>query len=251
VDFRERSLALVLEDIAEAGRRYEGVRKLFVADGDALVMDAARWLAILGAAHDAFPALKQVSCYATAGNVLAKTATELQALRRAGLSLLYVGPESGDDETLRRIVKGGTFRDHVEAADKAHEAGMKLSVITLLGAGGGERSEQHAHETARLVTEMDPEYVAALTLTVIPGTPLARMVQKGRFTLPDVEGLLTELRTLVDEARPSDALFRTNHASNYVPVAGRLPRDRSRLVAALDAALAGAIPLRPEYLRGL
>ena len=124
-------------------------------------------------------------------------------------------------------------------------------MITLLGAGGVDRSVAHAQATARLITEMDPEYLASLTLTIIPGTPLQRMVDKGRFELPNVTGLLTELRTIVDEARPTNALFRTNHASNYVPIGGRLPEDRQRLVAALDAALAGQIPLRPEYMRGL
>ncbi|MDA0312987.1 MAG: radical SAM protein, partial [Gemmatimonadetes bacterium] len=223
----------------------------FVADGDALVMDVPHWLALLGALREAFPHLRQVSCYATAGNVLEKSDAELSELKEAGLALLYIGPESGDEETLRRLVKGGTFKDHVDAAAKAHTAGLEISVITLLGAGGVDRSVAHAHATARLVTEMDPEYLASLTLTIIPGTPLQRMVDKGRFELPNVAGLLTELRTIVDEARPTNALFRTNHASNYVPVGGRLPEDRQRLVAALDAALAGQIPLRPEYMRGL
>ena len=251
VGFRERELEEVLEDVEQAGRHYPGADKVFVADGDALVMGVDRWLTILEAVRATFPRLRQVSCYATAGNVLDKTDAELRELREAGLSLLYIGPESGDDETLRRIVKGGTFQDHVDAAAKARTAGMKLSVIMLLGAGGVERTMEHARETARLVTEMDPEYLAALTLTIIPGTPLQRMVDKGRFELPDVRGLLTELRTIVDEARPTDALFRTNHASNYVPVGGRLPRDRESIVAAMDAALAGQVPLRPEYTRGL
>jgi len=251
VGFRERSLAEVLEDVEQAGRHYAGVDKVFVADGDALVMDTERWHTILEAVHEAFPQVRQVSCYATAGNVLEKTEAELDELRRAGLSLLYIGPESGDDETLRRIVKGASFQDHADAAAKAHAGGMKLSVIMLLGAGGVDRTIEHARETARLVTAMDPEYLAALTLTIIPGTPLHRMVDKERFRLPDVTGLLTELRTIVDEARPTDALFRTNHASNYVPVAGRLPLDRERMLEGLDAALAGEIPLRPEYTRGL
>lgn len=251
VDFRERPMPEVLEDIAAAGRLYDDVEKVFVADGDALVMDVDRWLTVLAAAEAAFPRLRQIACYATAGNVLEKTESELRQLRENGLTMLYIGPESGDDETLRRLVKGGTFQDHVDAAEKAHAAGLELSVITLLGAGGVERSDPHAHETARLVTAMDPEYLASLTLTIIPGTPLHRMVEKGRFELPDVAGLLTELRTIVDESRPSDALFRTNHASNYVPIGGRLPKDRERMVAALDAALAGDIPLRPEHMRGL
>jgi len=222
-----------------------------VADGDALALDTARWLAILDALSASFPELRRVSCYATAQNLLAKTPAELAALREAGLGLLYVGPESGDDETLRRIAKGATFQDHAEAARKAHAAGMKLSVIFLLGAGGVERSSEHARASARLVTAMDPKYLSALTLTVIPGTPIHRMVEKGRFELPSVDGLLSELRTMVAESEPTGAIFRTNHASNYLPLEGRLPRDRESIIAVIDAALAGKVPLRPEYWRGL
>jgi radical SAM superfamily enzyme YgiQ (UPF0313 family) len=249
--FRVRDLEEVLQDIEQAGRIYPAAEKIFVADGDALVMDVDRWHAILAACGDAFPGLRRVSCYATAENVLEKTAEELCALRDAGLEMLYIGPESGDDVTLKRIVKGGTFADHVEAARRAHEAGMRISVIVLLGAGGVDRSAEHARETARLVTEMDPEYVGALTLTVIPGTPQARMVEKGRFELPDVPRLLGEMRTLVELAEPTRTVFRTNHASSYLPIAGELPRDRERILAAIDLALGGAIPLKPEYLRGL
>ena len=240
-----------MEDLATAGRLHPGTSRVFVADGDALVLPTDRWLAILRAARAAFPALRRVSCYATAQNLLEKTQEELVQLRREGLSLLYVGPESGDAETLRRIVKGATPEDHAEAAEKAHRAGMKLSVIFLLGAGGVERSEEHARESARLVTDMDPEYLSALTLTILPGTPLDRMVAKGRFTLPPVTGLLRELRTIVNLSRPTRAIFRTNHASNYLALEGRLPRDRERILGVIDDALRGRIPLRPEYWRGL
>lgn len=250
-DFRERDLAEVLEDIAEAAQAYPKVTKVFIADGDPLVMGVDRWQTILEAIRAAFPQLRRVSCYATAQNVLEKSEEELRLLREAGLRLLYIGPESGDSVTLKRIVKGASFEDHAEAARKAHGAGMKISVIMLLGAGGVERSQEHARETARLVTEMDPEYLSTLTLTVIPGTPLQRMADKGRFELPDIPGLLLELRTIVDESRPRATIFRTNHASNYLPVEGRLPRDRERIVTTIDAALSGEIPLRPEYFRGL
>lgn len=250
-DFRLRDLDAVLEDVAEAGRRHPRVEKVFVADGDALVMDLPRWRVILEALREAFPALRRVSCYATAGNVLEKDEGALAELRDRGLSLLYMGPESGDDPTLKRLVKGGTFADHAAAARRAHGAGMELSVIVLLGAGGVERSAEHARETGRLVTEMDPAYLGALTLTVLPDTPLARMVEKGRFRLPPVPTLLEELRTMVETARPTDTLFRSNHASSYLPIAGRLPRDREAVVAAIDAALAGRLPLRPERARGL
>ena len=250
-DFRERDLAEVLEDIATAGQAYPTATKVFIGDGDALVMGVDRWRTILEAIRAAFPHLRRVSCYATAQNVLEKSEDELRQLREAGLSLLYIGPESGDSVTLKRIVKGASFEDHAGAARKAHAAGMKISVIMLLGAGGVDRTEEHARETARLVTEMDPEYLSTLTLTVIPGTPLQRMADKGRFELPDVPGLLRELRTIVDESQPRAAIFRTNHASNYLPIEGRLPRDRERIVGVIDSALKGEIPLRPEYFRGL
>ncbi len=249
--FRVRSLDEVLADISMAGRTYPGTGKVFVADGDALIMDIDRWLAILSACRMAFPRLQRVSCYATAENLLEKTPAELHALREAGLEMLYIGPESGDDVTLKRIVKGGTFAEHVEAAKRAHEAGIRLSVIVLLGAGGVDRSVEHARETARLISLMDPDYVGALTLTVIPGTPQERMVEKGHFQLPGVPQLLQEMRTIVEHANPTDTVFRTNHASSYLPIAGRLPTDREKILTAIDMALDGSIPLRPEFMRGL
>jgi len=250
--FRVRPLDECIEDLQRvAPLLRRPPPKLFVADGDALIMDLDHWLPILDTAHALFPGLSRVSCYATAPNILGKRAEELAMLRTHGLKRLYIGPESGDPATLKRIVKGATFEEHVEAAKLAHAAGMELSVIALLGAGGVARSQEHAEGTARLVTAMDPEFFAALTLTVVPGTPQARMEEKGLFELPDILGLLGELRTIVDLARPTDAMFRTNHASNYLPLAGRLPRDRERIVEVLDAALGGEIPLRPEWTRGL
>jgi radical SAM superfamily enzyme YgiQ (UPF0313 family) len=250
--FQIRELEETLWDVREAGRRAGGsVDKIFVADGDALVMPMHHWRPILVTARAGFPRLRQVSCYAMASNVLEKTPDELAELRELGLNLLYIGPESGDDVTLKRIVKGSSFDDHVSAARKAHAAAIEISVIALLGAGGIARSAEHALATARLVTDMDPEYFAALTLSIVPDTPLARMRDKGFFELPASRRLLEELRVMVAEARPSDALFRTNHASNYLPVGGRLPRDREGICAAIDAALAGRIRLRSESMRGL
>ncbi len=249
--FRVRDLGEVLEDIARAGGVYPRTEKVFVADGDALTMDTDRWLTILAACAEAFPRLRRVSCYATAENVLEKTPEDLRQLRQAKLSMLYIGPESGDDITLKRIVKGATFADHVEAARRAHDADMDVSVIVLLGAGGVDRSAEHARATARLITEMDPEYVGALTLTVIPGTPQQRMVEKGKFELPAVPQLLQEMRTVVEFAEPTHTVFRTNHASSYLPITGELPQDRDRILHAIDLALEGEIPLKPEFLRGL
>ncbi len=249
--FRVRALAETLEDIERAGAAVgEHVEKLFVADGDALVLPMDHWLPILERARKTFPRLRRVSCYAMARNVLEKSDAELRTLREAGLALLYIGPESGDDPTLKKIAKGDDVAAHVEAARRVHAAGMDLSVIALLGIAM-ERSEEHARATAALVTKMDPEYFSALTVTIVPDTPLDRLAKKGRFAVPPVPALLRELRTMVDEARPTDALFRTNHASNYLPLGGRLPRDRERIVEVIDAALAGKIPLRHEAMRGL
>ncbi len=250
--YRERDLPSVLADIETLGAHLRGrTRKVFVADGDALGMPMDHWLPILEAIPSAFGPLKRVSCYAMARNVLAKTPAELEQLAQAGLTRLYIGPESGDDVTLKRIAKGSTHAEHVEAAQRAKAAGMELSVIALLGAGGAERSEEHARETARLVTGMDPEFFAALTLTVVPGTPIAKLAEKGRFTLPSKPQLLRELQTMVLDAKPTDAMFRTNHASNYLPLKGRLPVDGPAMADAIDAALDGSIPLRPEWSRGL
>ncbi|WP_243384613.1 radical SAM protein [Geothrix alkalitolerans] len=250
--YRERPLEEVLADISEAGARFaEDVRHVFVADGDPLAMDMDHWEPILLALAAGFPRLRRVSTYATARNLLEKSPRELARLRELGLSLLYLGPESGDDETLRRIAKGATAEEHVEAARKAREAGMDQSLMFLLGAGGRERSEAHARASGRLATAMDPRFLSTLTLTVVPHTPLAALEDQGRFELPDLPGLLRELRWFLEEARPGNAIFRSNHASNYLPIGGRLPRDREAMLAAVDAALEGHIPLRPEWARGL
>lgn len=249
--YQVRPLDETLADIAEAARYADDVRHVFVADGDPLGMTLDHWEPILGALATSFPRLRRVSTYATARNLLEKTPEELKRLRELGLSLLYIGPESGDDLTLRRIAKGASAADHVEAASKAREAGMELSLIFLLGAGGRERSEEHARASGRLATAMDPRFLSTLTLTVVPNTPMAKLEDQGRFELPDVHELLTELRWFIEEAHPSGAIFRSNHASNYLPIGGRLPRDREAILAAIDEALAGRVRLRPEWARGL
>ncbi|MCC6645984.1 MAG: radical SAM protein [Polyangiaceae bacterium] len=249
--YRVRDLDEVLRDVDDAGRAHgPRVDKVFVADGDALGMPMDHWLPLLERVRARLPRVRQVSSYAMARNVGHKSDAELAALADAGLTMLYVGPESGDDVTLRRVAKGDGFAEHVEAAARAHAAGMRLSIIALLGIGG-ERWREHAEQTARLVTEMDPAYFSALTVTVVPGTPLATLRARGKFEVPPVPDLLRELREMIRLARPTRAVFRTNHASNYLPLAGELPADRDRLVALIDGAIEGRVPLRPEGARGL
>ncbi len=250
--FRVRPLDETLEDIALAGRSFgDRVRKVFVMDGDAMGMGLEVWEPILQALSATFPNLRRVSCYATALNLLAKSPEELGHLCDLGLRLLYIGPESGDDVTLKRIAKGAGSAEHVEAAAKARLAGFKQSLIFLLGVGGTERSVEHATASARLATAMDPEFLSVLTLMLIRSTPIHRLAESDRFQMPSVEDILGELRIIVAEANPSNAIFRCNHASNYLPVGGRLPRDREAILEKIDAALSGDVPFAAELSRGL
>jgi len=246
--FQVRALAELRVEIQEAALFADEVRHVFVADGDALAMPMGHWEPILKALAATFPRLRRVSSYASARNILEKSPGELQRLRELGLSLLYIGPESGDDETLRRIGKGSRAEDHLLAAQRARAAGMEQSLMFLLGIGGRERSEIHARTSARLATAMDPKYLSTLTLTVIPGTPLSR---QGPFELPTVPELLQELRWFIEDAAPTGAIFRSNHASNHLPMAGRLPRDKASILAAIEGALEGRVALRPQWARGL
>ncbi|MET0595894.1 MAG: radical SAM protein [Polyangiaceae bacterium] len=251
-EFRVRDIGETLADI-EAARRALGprVEKVFVADGDALILDLDHWQTILDACRTSFPRLRRVSAYATAMNLVEKSVDDLTKLRELGLSILYIGPESGDDVTLKRIAKGATFADHVEAARRARAAGIQLSAIFLAGVAGTDRTEEHALGSAKLATEMDPAFLSMLTVTIVPETPLAQLSAKGRFELPSVRRMLEELRTFVAHAEPTNAVFRSNHASNYLPLGGNLPRDRDRIVGVIDRALAGKEYLRPEWARGL
>ena len=250
--FRIRPLEETLEDMRMAAKQAGNrITKLFVMDGDALCLPMDHWRVILKEAKRLYPRLRRVSCYAMASNILEKTPDELTELRSLGLSQFYIGPESGDDITLKKIAKGSTHAEHVEASQRAKAANIKQSVIFLLGAGGVQRSEEHALASGKLATAMDPEFLSALTLTVVPGTPIARMEERGKFQIPGIRGLMKELRIFLAEANPSAALFRTNHASNYLPIGGTLPTDRDQMLHVIDQALSGAIPLREEWMRGL
>ena len=250
--FSLRNLDEILEDMEMAAARSGAhIRKLFVMDGDALCMPMDRWRVILKRAYELYPNLRRVSCYAMASNILEKTSEEMGELRQLGLKQLYIGPESGDDITLKRIAKGSTADQHIEAAKRAKEAGMKMSVIFLLGAGGIERSQEHAKASAELASAMDPDFLSALTLTVIPNTPMARMEANGRFVMPDKRMLLEELYTFIEHSNPTGAIFRTNHASNYLPIAGTLPHDKDPMLDIIAGALEGKVGLRPEWRRGL
>jgi len=249
--FSARPLDEVLEDVREAARAFPDTRRVFLLDGDAMTLSTNRLVPVLEALRAAFPGLQRVGSYVNAVSVLKKSDADLVRLRDLGLSIGYLGLETGDPVVNERIVKGATIEEQVEAVRRAQAAGIKMSVMALLGMGGRDRSKEHAEATADVLTAMDPRYVSCLCVTPVPGTPLFEEQRRGAFVLPAPEEILVELRVLLDRMRLSRAVFRSNHASNWLPLAGRLPADRERLLAAVDAALAGAIPLVPDEWRGL
>jgi radical SAM superfamily enzyme YgiQ (UPF0313 family) len=249
--FRVRPVADVREDIRLAREWYgPEVRRAFLCDGDAMVLPTAHLLEVLTALRQAFPELARVGIYANARDILKKPDDDLRALAAAGLSIFYLGMESGSDAILRRVDKGATAAEMVAAVRQGMAAGMKASVIYLLGLGGRRDWQENAVESARAASQMNPSYLSALTVTVVEGTPLADELDRGEFELPDPAEFARELRLFLEKVDVSATVFRSNHASNYVPLAGRLPRDKPRLLAELDDALK-AHRFKPEYLRGL
>jgi radical SAM superfamily enzyme YgiQ (UPF0313 family) len=249
--FRIKSEEIVREDIAFAAQHCRRQRRLFLCDGDALVIPQRRLTSILADVRAQLPWVTRVGSYANARSIGLKSDAELRELRELGLGILYMGLESGDDATLKAIRKGADAATQVAMGRKAIAAGMKLSVTVILGIAGRARSAVHAQDTARVLSEIDPDYVGALSLMLIPGTPLYEDWRTGAFELLDPAEMLAELRTLIAETRLSRGLFHANHASNYLPIKARLPRDRDEVVAVIDRALAGGVTLKPEYMRGL
>jgi radical SAM superfamily enzyme YgiQ (UPF0313 family) len=249
--FRVRRVEEVLEDI-EAARKYYGpdVRRVFLCDGNALILPTPHLLRILAKLEQTFPDLQRVGVYANARDLVSKSVAELQELVRHRLSIFYLGLESGSDAILAQIDKGATAEEMVAGVRHGMSAGMKSSVIFLLGLGGRKNWRENAIESARAVSQMNPNYLSALTVTVVPGTPLARQLRSGEFELPEPAEFAAELRLFLEQVDVKATVFRSNHASNYVPLAGRLPRDKERMVAELTEAIRNH-RFKPEYLRGL
>lgn len=254
--FRIKPWETVAADIEEAAAIVAAgrpLRRVFLCDGDALILPTDHLARILTRLRERVPTVRRVGIYGDARSILRKSAAELERLRELGLGIVYHGAESGDDEVLIRVNKGSTAAETAAAAHRLREAGLRHSVMVMLGLGGERRTREHATATARLLTEMDPPFVGALTTTVIPGTPLAEEEAAGSFRLPDPWGLLEELRVLVRDARFTRCRFHSNHASNYLPLSLNLPADRDRALASLDRVLARRDPadLVPEAFRGL
>ncbi len=249
--FRIKDNDVILNDILFASRYMRNQDRFFIMDGDALIIPFPRLMWILEMIKEHLPWVKRVGAYANTKGIKMKSEEELLKLKEMGLGILYMGVESGDDHTLEAVRKGADSQRMLAMGKKVMEAGIKLSVTVLLGIAGRERSLIHGRATGELLTAMDPDYVGALTVMVIPGTPLADEMAAGRFELPDNLGLLSELREMIASTDLSRGLFFSNHASNYLPVKVRYPRGKQQALDQIDMALQGRVGLRPEWMRAL
>ena len=251
--YTERPLETVRAEIREAARDGPDARRVFLADGDALALPTDHLLALLGELSAALPRLARVSCYATPANLLRKSVEELRTLRDAGLSLLYVGLESGSDLILKKVTKGATGRGMAEALHKARDAGLKVSATVILGLGGRQYAAEHIDGTAALLNAAPVNQLSTLQLYLDPAIR-GEFERKfgGPFEPADDTDILREQERLLSGLQPPrPVVFRSNHASNALALEGALPRDRQRLLAEVREALAGERPLRPMAARGM
>jgi radical SAM superfamily enzyme YgiQ (UPF0313 family) len=249
--FRIKPDSIIMEDIAFAANNCKRQRRVFLCDGDVMIIPQKRLIKILTEIKKQLPWVTRVGVYANAKSLNMKSLDELKQLKAHGLGIAYMGLETGDDVTLKKINKGATSQHMIEMGKKARSAGIKLSITVLLGIAGKKRSDIHAKETGRVLSAINPEYVGALSLMLIPGTPLCNDYEAGNFSLPDPAEMLKELRTMIAHTNLSRGLFHANHASNYLPIRARLPKEKEATLKLIDEALSGKVELKPEYLRAL
>jgi radical SAM superfamily enzyme YgiQ (UPF0313 family) len=249
--FKIKPDSIIMQDIAFAARHCQRQRRIFLCDGDALIIPQKRLLKILREIKKQLPWVTRVGLYANAKSLDLKTDDELKELKDHGVGIAYMGLETGDDVTLKNINKGATAAQMIAMGRKAKKAGFKLSVTVLLGIAGPERSQIHAQETGKVLSAIDPDYVGALSLMLIPDTPLHQDYVCGKFSLIEAQEMLAELRTMIASTNLTRGLFHANHASNYLPIKARFPKEKETTLRLIDEALEGKVPLKPEYLRAL
>ncbi len=248
--FALRSLDEIIEDIY--GVDFE-VNRVFLCDGDALVTPTEKLSVIVNALNDKFPALNRIGTYGNARSILLKTPDELELLRAKKLKIIYMGLESGSNRILKKINKGSTAEEMISAAERVKSANIKLSVMALNGIAGKSQSTVHAEETGKVLSLMKADYISLLTVMACPGTEFYDAIEKGEIVLPQAMEILKEIRTIIENLSVERALFLANHASNYLPLRGRLPKDKEKLLSIIDSVISGERTelLRPEFLRGL
>lgn len=251
--FRIRPTEEILEDIDMARAYYgPGLQRVFLMDGDAIIIKTEDLLRILRKLYDTFPALEKVTLYAGPRSTLSKTPEELKALHDAGLSRAYLGVESGSDAVLKFIHKGVNAQQMLQAGQRLVEAGIDLWVTVILGiTGEGGDWKEHILSTAQIINEMKPRHLSAMTFAPAKGTPLGDDVLAGRFKVYGPDHILEECRLLIEHLDVDPLHFTSNHASNYLPLKGSLPEDREKFLSLIDQALEGKIRLRKTLNRGI
>ncbi len=249
-EFRSKCLDDVKKDVEKIYSYYKDIDRIFLADANALCMDTDEIVSTMEYLHSKFHNLQRITLYGGPIDIHKKTVEDLKRLKEAGLHIIYLGLESGSEEVLKRVCKGATPEMMIEGGRKVREAGIELSVMVILGLGGQELSKEHAEASAKVLSAMDPDYAAALTLLLEPGAEILRDIEVGSMTLITPEQSLQEIRTIIEKMDVTNCVFRSNHPSNYVPIKGNLPEDRDKMIQEIDEALKGS-RFRPEGWRVL
>ena len=249
--FSIKSDEIIFKDIAFAAANFKHQRRLFLCDGDALILPQERLVRILSEIKKKLPWIERVGVYANTKSIKRKRVAQLEELQELGLGIAYMGLESGDDETLKAMNKGCTSATMIDMGKKIRAAGIRLSITVLLGIAQKKRSLVHAEETGRVLSAIDPEFVGALSLMVTPGTAVHREWEAGNWDLLGPQEMLEELKVILLNTELSNGYFHANHASNYLPIKAKLPGDKARTIDLINRALDGTVDLKPEYMRGL
>lgn len=250
--FRIKSFEEIKSDIDEVSG-YGPIPRIFLADGDALIIPQKDLVRILSYLKRSVKGLERIGIYANAVDILKKDTNELKELRDLGLGIIYLGLESGNPDVLKRVRKNATVDQMIRAAKRVKETGILLSVTVLLGIGGVEMSHEHAEDTGKVLSKMDPEFVGALSLMVVPGTPIEEEIRTGKLVLPNPFELIGELGTMIANCQLTECFFASNHASNYLPLRIRMPAEKEKALKLIQGVLEKNDPvlLRPEYMRAL
>ncbi|MDF2502733.1 radical SAM protein [Clostridium sp.] len=249
--FRIRTLEEIDKDLYDARENYNYVERIFLADGDSLVLSMENLKYILLKIKELFPECKRVAAYAAPKDILGKSSEELRQLKSLGIGILYMGIESGNDIILKEIQKGVTSFEIIKAGQKVKNSGIKLSVTFISGIGGKYRWKENAKDSAKVINDINPDYIGLLTLMVEPNTDIYDSINSGKFKLLNPEEVMMETRELIRNIHVQNCIFRSNHASNYVALGGTLPQDKEKLITLIDDALSGKYGYKAEGLRRL
>ena len=249
--FKIKSDKQISRDLDFAAKHFRHTKRLFLCDGDALILPQKRLVNILNEIKQKLPWVERVGTYANTKSIAKKSVEELKELKELGLAIAYMGLETGDDQTLAAIKKGADSARMIEMGQKIRSAGIRLSITVLLGIAGRDRTMEHARETGRVLSAIDPEFVGALSLMLTPGTPLYKDHQAGKFPVLEPDELLRELGAMIAATHMTNGLFHSNHASNYLPIRAKLPEEKEETLELIGRALKGEVALKPEHMRAL